>query len=198
MGVTMGKKNLLYQIFGFIQHKTFTLFMMLFFIAILGGCEELIVVNGTEPTINFQEGTIEGVKTGDDTTTVIQKLGKPDWIGLGDFDGFSFCYQDKLQHGVAMIVVNFFNKISELNPGDYRVYSVSVSNNYDGKSEEGIGIGTLKFEVLKKLGSPDLVEPDYNFEQYYILRPDQRINVVSFQYNDDSTIKSIGIETRNK
>ncbi len=72
---------------------------------VLYGCEDSSVQPEEQARINFQEGTIEGVKNGDDTTAVIQKLGRPDWIIIGDFDGFSFCYKDKFLPGKEMIIV---------------------------------------------------------------------------------------------
>jgi len=49
--------------------------ILAFAFALMGGCEELIQVGGIGPEINFQEGTIQGVRTGDDTSTVVQNLG---------------------------------------------------------------------------------------------------------------------------
>ncbi|NWF88740.1 MAG: hypothetical protein HXY50_04670 [Ignavibacteriaceae bacterium] len=165
--------------------------------ALTAGCEEIITEGGIEPTINFQEGTIEGIKTGDDTTTVLQKLGRPDWIRSGDVDGFYYEYADRRQLTQEMISVFFMNRDYNHFPGDYRVAVINVLNNYDGKSKEGIRIGTLKYIVVKKLGNPDLVQPDYNYEHYYFIRSDSLINVASFLYDENFKIKIISIFTRN-
>lgn len=161
---------------------------------VLYGCEDNSVQIEEQARINFQEGTIEGVKTEDDTTAVIQKLGRPDWISMGDFDGFSFCYKDKFLPGKEMIIVTFFNRIFGLNPPDYRVTVASVSNNYDGKSKEGIGVGTSHLEITFKLGNPTIIS-EYD-EHYHFKGADEKINVTSFMYDEERKVKSIGVFTR--
>lgn len=163
-------------------------------ILVIFGCKDSIVENEELARISFQDGTIEGIKTDDDTTTVLKKLGKPAWVGLGDFDGFQFLYENKNQPGIEILIVTFFNRIYGLTPPDFRVTGVTVLNSYDGKSKEGLGIRTSRSEVISKLGNPVLIY-DYG-EFYYFARTDKKNNVVSFSYDENQKVKSISIDTR--
>ncbi len=163
-------------------------------IIVLYGCEDSSVQPEEEVRINFQEGTIEGVKTDDDTTTVIQQLGKPGRIRLGDVDGFYYEYLSKNQPNKETISVFFINKDYGHFPGDYRVVGITVMNDYDGKSKEGIGIGTTRSEVISKLGNPVAI---YEYgEYYYFSRDDGKINTGVFSYDQQQKVKSISVDTR--
>lgn len=153
------------------------------------GCEESIVENEVTPRIDFQEGTIEGVKTDDDTTMVIQKLGKPDWIGLGDLDGFIYNYENKNQPRVAIIMVVFMNKSIGSTSSDFRVISIWIQNSYDGKSKEGIGIGVKRVDVNLLLGNPKTIFEDQDVYEFYLSRTKK--NIITFYYNQEQKIKII-------
>lgn len=162
-------------------------------IAVFYSCKDSIVENEDTNVgrINFQEGTMDGVKTGDDTTAVIKLLGKPHWIGLGDFDGFDFNYENKQKPGIEILTIQFLNVKKNQHPGDYRVAYIIVENSYTGKSKEGIGIGTNKVDVLKAIGSPVAI---YDFgENYRFTRSDKTINNVLISYDNNQKIERISI-----
>ena len=160
---------------------------------ILVSCKDSIVENEDKNVgrINFHEGTIDGVKTGDDTTAVIKLLGKPHWIGLGDFDGFDFNYEDKQKPGMEIIRVTFFNATLNQHPGDYRVTDISVLNSYSGKSKEGIGLGTTRSEVISKLGLPITIIGDA--EVYRLRQNETKTNVINIYYETNKRIKQISL-----
>ncbi len=87
-----------------------------------------------------------------------------------------------------------FKRIFGLNPPDYRITVASVSNNIDGKSKEGIGVGTSHLEITFKLGNPTIIS-EYD-EQYHFKGADEKINVTSFMYDEERKVKSIGVFTR--
>lgn len=158
------------------------------------GCKDTIVESEEVGKINFQGGTIESIKTDDDTTAVLKLLGKPDWIGLGDIDGFSFCYEAKLLPGHEELIVFFVNKNYGKKPGDYRVTSISVMNGYSGKSKEGIGIGSTKADVVKAIGLPSAV---YEYgENYLFERNDKKTNYVIITYDENLKVRGIVMDTR--
>ena len=165
-------------------------------IAFFYSCKDSIVENEDKNVgrINFQEGTIEGIKTGDDTTAVIKLLGKPDGIGMGDFDGYIYEYENKNYPGIYILTVTFFNKTLNQHPGEYRVGGVSVLNSYSGKSKEGIGLGSSKTDVVKIFGNPQAV---YEYGELYLFtRTDKKNNYVFFTYDGNLKVKSIGMDTR--
>lgn len=162
-------------------------------IVLLYGCEDNSVQSEEDARINFQEGTIEGVKTGDDTTTVIQKLGMPDWVGIGDLDGFIYNYENQGQPGIAVIMVTFMNKSSDSSSPDYRVISIWAQNSYEGKSREGIGINTLRADVNTILGEPKTTSETTDVYEFSIQTT--KINIITFIYDQDQKIRIIIISS---
>jgi len=94
--------------------------------------------------------------------------------------------------------VTFFNRSYVLNSANYRVNTISVLNNYNGKSKEGIGVHSLRSQVRKKLGMPDLIQPEYNLEQYYFICQDTLKNAATFMYDENQSVRSIGVDTRKR
>lgn len=162
-------------------------------VAVFYSCKDSIVENEdiNVGRINFQEGTIDGVKTGDDTTAVIKLLGKPDGIGMGDFDGFDYRYDDKNYPAKEVLIITFTNKTLNQHPGDYRVSSVDVLNSYTGKSKEGIGLGTSRSEVISKLGSPTTIIGDA--EVYHLRQSGTKTNIINIYYETNKGIKQISL-----
>ena len=92
--------------------------------------------------------SIEGVEIGDDSITVIQKLGKPTRIEDGDFNGYIFYY-------VEGRLANTFVAVSNDRALSLGVIGISVEGPYQGKSKDSIGIGSDRDFVISKLGVPD-------------------------------------------
>ena len=179
---------------GKMKNIAFVVLSIILLFVLCYGCKDTIVESEEVGKINFQEGTIENIKTDDDTTAVLKILGEPDWIGLGDIDGFSFCYEAKLFPGREELIVFFVNKNYGKRPGDYRVTGISVMNGYSGKSKEGIGIGSSKADVFKAIGLPSAV---YEFgENYLFERNDKKTNYVIITYDENLKVRGIVMDTR--
>ncbi len=106
--------------------------------------------------------SIEGVKLGDDSQTVIDNLGEPDQIYWGDFEGFisEYLNQEKTE---PKIKIHFSESSS--------VIYIEVYNVYDGKTKDGIGMGINRDSILKLLGSPIFTYSDGPVIDKYLLDP---------------------------
>jgi hypothetical protein len=122
------------------------LVLILFFCFALVGCS-----GGVEPDPLFGRiivnKSIDGVEMGDDTTTVIQKLGHPSFIGYGDFPGVAFQYSEGVHAGLSLVIFDPF-----ATPNG--VTSISVLEPYQGRTSNGVGLGMDRNSVLARLGSP--------------------------------------------
>lgn len=146
-------------------------------------CKDNPIENVEEPRIILGE-SIEGIHIGDDTTAVIKKLGRPDWTRIGDYDGFSYEYENKNFPGLSILSVTFFNRIYGLSPADYRVAVMTVLNSYNGKSKEGIGIGTKREFVKKILGEPKRISTDDAWEAYFFTNVNSAYDIIFVFYYD--------------
>ena len=145
-----------------------------------------------DPRIVFG-GTIDGIGIGDDTTAVIAKLGRPNFIGRGDFPGVQLEY-NKGEHAGLLISI-----VTE-GDGPRGTSLVTILESYVGRSEEGIGVGSLRDEVIGHLGVPDSGGAGggrsridgYNFENvwfnfYYPDSLDAKVETINMgRLNDDS------------
>lgn len=106
--------------------------------------------------------SIDDVKLGDDSQTVINKLGDPDEIQYGDFAGFLYEYlnQDKTERRL-MIVFSESSKVT----------SITVYKVYDGKTKDGIGIGVHRDSVSNLLGAPSSTYSGESIVDHYLLDP---------------------------
>jgi hypothetical protein len=111
--------------------------------------------------------SIEGVFIGDDSLTVIQKLGQPTAIQDGDFNGYIFHYTEG-KPKLANIYV-FVSKDPNLGLG---VIVITIESPYQGKSKDSIGIGSERNFVISKIGLPDTTQGEfpsiddiYNYER---------------------------------
>ena len=112
-------------------------------------------VNSTSPEIPEVDDSrivfgqsIDGIKIGDNDSTVIAKLGQPTRIFKGDFTGFIYCYEEDTS---AFTYVGISDDLA-LGQG---VIGVTVEVRYQGKSKDGIGIGSERDFVIDKIGQPD-------------------------------------------
>lgn len=118
---------------------------VLAFSSLLLGCDD-----GGEP---YDYGriivleSIDGVRIGDDAPTVIRKLGQPSSIAQGDFPGVRFEYREG-EHASMNIV------IYEATATPSGVVGFAVWAPYAGKTREGVGIGSMRQDVLESLGQP--------------------------------------------
>lgn len=164
------------------MNHTQTLIVFVIMLLILS-CKDNPTENVEEPRIILGE-SIEGIHIGDDTTTVIKKLGRPDWIGLGDFDGFTYDYDNKKYPGVPNLTITFYNKIYGLIPAEYFVTGITAHSVYTGKSKEGIGIGTKREFVRKILGEPKRISTDDAWEAYFFTNVNSAYDIIFVFYYD--------------
>lgn len=99
--------------------------------------------------------SIDGVEIGMDSSAVINRLGRPHYIGIGDFYGVIFSYvypsPDGPGYRDSLEVTIFTNP----NDANYGVGSISVRGPYSGRTGDGIGIGSSRDVALNALGAPD-------------------------------------------
>lgn len=145
---------------------TYYLLCITLITCVLSSCNDFLLDSDNNYRIVFGNN-IERVKIHDDSSTVIRKLGRPTSIGIGDFRGYIFDYEED--------DLNFTHLIIMEDPLlAYGVISMSVEAPYSGKSKEGIGIGSDRDYVLNKLGTPYMTQSDssnikdtYKFEFNY-------------------------------
>ena len=101
--------------------------------------------------------SIEGVIIGDDSATVIKKLGVPTYIQEGDFNGIIFRYMNGP-------LSNTFITISYDSLFGFGTISVSLEGPYKGTTRDGIGMNSDRELVVKTIGASDTTEG----EQPYI------------------------------
>lgn len=161
-----------------------------------------IVVNG-DTTLNFDVEkariilgeSIEGIKMGDDSLDVVNKLGMPDWIDYGDFDGYIFVY--KLNREQVSLLVSIF-KNHPLNPSGTIVLFIEVTESYTGKTKEGAGMNLLKSEIRNLIGDPTASFEDSNGtdDYYYFPNPQPDTYSVSFDfyYNQQDSLYRVTLQ----
>lgn len=109
---------------------------------VLAGCS-LLGLDGPEGRIVFGE-SIDGVHIGDSRKEVVQKLGEPDNILLGDFPGKGFIYKEGKHAGMSVTIYT-----------EKGVKAVGIGSPYTGRTSDGIGIGSNREEVHQLVGPPD-------------------------------------------
>ncbi|KAB2848493.1 MAG: T9SS type A sorting domain-containing protein [Ignavibacterium sp.] len=93
--------------------------------------------------------SIEGIRLGDDSLSVIEKLGEPSHIEYPNFNGYTLVYQRGAIGNVEIVRVDLYPVDSA------SVVAISVEGSYIGKTKEGVGLGTSRDEVISKIGYPD-------------------------------------------
>ena len=89
---------------------------------------------------------IDGVRLGDDTTRVIQKLGRPDAVALGDFPGVEYAYTTGAHAGLRVAIWTDTGEGVQL---------IEAASPYSGTTAEGVRIGSARDAVLRRVGQPD-------------------------------------------
>ena len=129
-----------------------SLFLSIVAFLVWAGCS-LFDTNGSaddpEPRIVFGE-SLEGLRIGDDSTTVVETLGAPDEMAQDDFNGDIFRYTE----GELALTEVAVSRDSGLGLG---VIDVRVSAPYGGRTKGGTGVGTPRGEAVAELGEPDTV-----------------------------------------
>ncbi len=92
--------------------------------------------------------SIDGVRIGDDSATVVQKLGTPSSIIAPRFQGWTLGYDNGTHAGMGLLIRDI-GRSSRMG-----VASVTVISPYTGKTSDGIGIGVNQALVLSRLGNP--------------------------------------------
>lgn len=94
--------------------------------------------------------SIEGLEVRDDSSKVRHLLGQPTYTTTGDFDGEVRVYEEGRLEKTEVCIL--FGNPPSIFSG---VCAVKVLAPYDGKTADGVGIGTVRTEALEKLGPPD-------------------------------------------
>ena len=129
-----------------------SLFLSIVAFLVWAGCS-LFDTNGSaddpEPRIVFGE-SLEGLRIGDDSTTVVETLGAPDGIAYDDFNGETYVYSEGEWAHIEVTI----SRDARLGLG---VFDIRVSAPYDGRTAGGTGIGIPRGEAVAELGEPDTV-----------------------------------------
>lgn len=131
--------------------------------------------------------SIEGIKLGDDSLSVIEKLGEPNHIEYPNFNGYSLVYQRGSIGNAEIIRVDLYPVDSA------SVVAISVDGSYSGKTEEGIGLGANREEVISKIGYPDYYDTNFPPTDYYdaMIQPPLIHGKFIFYYDQNFSVRQI-------
>ena len=156
-------------------------FLVFFFVA---GCAKSIEPNTSLARIIINDN-IDGVKLGDDYTTVIQKIGEPSSTVFPGRPAVMFVYNEGVHATMSIIIYQ--------NATPSGVRSITVSSPYQGKTQEGIAVGSSRSYVLSKLGNPtESVKFDSVLFDRYIL--DKSIFQIAY---DTVFVRSLALLAKN-
>jgi outer membrane protein assembly factor BamE (lipoprotein component of BamABCDE complex) len=111
-----------------------------------GSCRHAVEPNPDEGRIVINQ-SIDGLTFGDDTLTVIKKLGPPNRSSYNGPESVAFFYIQG-RHATMYLSIN-------LNPVSHGgVNIIEVTSPYAGKTSAGIGLGSKRQEVWSKIGKP--------------------------------------------
>lgn len=128
-------------------------------------------------------GSIDSVKIGDLPERVKELLGEPQYWIEGDFDGFGYGYD--------------FGRVTFMKiPVDsiYKATFISLNNNYEGETIEGMGIGSKRTDVLNFIRPPDKagqVQSDSSLsyiDSYIINQNENYYSTIFFFFYDGNEI----------
>jgi|GEM_PF-3253963 len=146
----------------------------------LQSCLDLLDSDSDKPEIVFGDN-IEGVRVWDDSTAVFRKLGIPSFRLVSDIDKMFKYETGRLKY--TQIVISDSPLLGN------GVINMMVKAPYKGRSKEGIGIGTDRTYVLRKLGEPDrtISTGMYTTDNYHY-----ESNFFSLEYNNNK-VESISM-----
>ncbi|MFZ1288903.1 MAG: hypothetical protein WAR79_02345 [Melioribacteraceae bacterium] len=162
--------------------KRLRIIIILFLVNILG-CSE---TSPTEEKLGngriSLKGNIENITIGMDSLSVINKLGEPDYYGIADIiiENIILGYQIDENGSLEISLFNDY-----LVDSIFTVFQVKVRLEYLGTTENGIGIGSSKQEVIKFLGN----EITYNVPKEYCEFNTRFI----FSYNEQDIVDQIAM-----
>lgn len=130
----------------------------------LFACQDIGNPDAPDATIVFGE-SIAQVHIGDTSADVIRKLGHPDRIVDGDFNGVVYHYTEGA-------LARMFVGVSLDSALGLGVVGVNVEAPYRGRTLDGIGIDSGRESVLLKIGKPDTAygEGYVRYDDYYFAR----------------------------
>lgn len=138
-------------------------------------------------------GSIDGIKIGDDTLSVIQKLGRPDYFADLDLDAFVWGYK---VDNTGSLEIGFVKNypITSI----YSVFQLDARQGYEGKTIEGIGIGSSRDFVRSKLGNECVAVQGNNLNMDYYRKaktPEGYLGTVFyFDYDENNYITTISMQ----
>lgn len=140
-------------------------------------CDKGIEADPSFGRIEINEG-IEGLPLGAVSATVVQKLGLPDRISIDN----AYAYVFEYTHGQY---ANMILQVYPRNTGAEGLFTVELREPYDGKTVQGIGIGSRRGDALIRLGAPTTTHDvdATTFDYYYGSRA-----TTMFEYFDDKII----------
>jgi len=133
---------------------------LLFLVLIIAGCDQGVESDKMLGRIAIDDN-IDGVRLGDDSISVTQKLGNPNSIVLPATPSMIYMYTEGI-HANKSVVIYYKKGVTQ----------ISVSPPYQGKTWDGIGIGSSRTYVISKLGMPSGEIQDYDryvFEKSILL-----------------------------
>ena len=167
---------------------------------LLSGCALLLGEGegAEEAEIVFGE-SIEGITIGDDSSEVVQQIGEPVEVASNELPVLTYRYGEASTEPLDGLEV-------EIGTGRIAVegvVGVCAYAPYDGQTEEGVGIGTSRREVLERLGEPDFplpwgtiaaeVEPEGRYDYYDFAESRFRLEYRA-EYRSGNALYSICME----
>lgn len=137
------------------MRRQHVLLIVLTFTLIFSTCTDMGVPPEPPPGIILGE-SIEGIHLGYTAAQVVEKLGPPVTTGWasGADRGWRTFYWGALEDGSTPLTVFFIGWTDE---HEGPVDLIVVRKGYRGKSEEGLGIGSRRQNVLQVLGPPQKI-----------------------------------------
>jgi len=154
---------------------------LLFLVLIIAGCDQGVESDKMLGRIAIDDN-VDGVRLGDDSIAVTQKLGNPNSVVLPATPSMIYMYTEGIH--ATMSVVIYYNK---------GVTQISVSPPYQGKTWDGIGIGSSRTYVISKLGDPaeDIPDYDLNIDRYVFGK-----SLLLIHY-DSVFVRSLSMDAKN-
>ena len=148
-------------------------FILILTLVLASGCS--LFAADDDARVVFGE-SIDDVVIGDDKTQVVEKLGSPDGIMMGDFPGYVYEYMSGRHAGLRVAIWTAEG-----------VRSVQAASPYEGSTSRGIGIGTARTRVHQTIGQPDYTTDKtaggWRIDQYRF-----EANRFVVRYSDDEAI----------
>lgn len=154
-------------------------------------------VGGEKPQIIFGK-EINGISLGDEQTKVFKRLGEP-----SSFLGFALT-GGRFIYGDSLIITTHLLPGSEPEAGSNLkeftgVTAIEIQNSFSGTTEDDIGIGSLRTEVILSLGNPELsiegsVDP-MGITDYFLIEGNelaflyQKGQIISMTYSFPNVLK---------